>query len=365
MDMTVKSKSNGRYAEKRVDLVLEGGGVKGIGLVGALASLEEHGYLPQNIAGTSVGAVVGALLAAGYTAAELRKIMMDEFDFRSLQDTNLKGRLPLVGKPLNLVRNLGIYEGKAFERQMAEWLAAKGVHTFKDLRYEGQDAGERDIYRYKLQVITSDLSARKMLVLPRDAHLLGRKADRLSVARAVRMSMSIPVYFEPVRVTGPEGRKHVLVDGGLLSNFPVWLFDTKGIPAWPTFGLHLVNAFQIDGLTSHISPVLTACGLAANLDSFLVSLAMTMLEAQDGQYIDQDNFVRTIPIPTGGVGMTDFGISRAKKRELYQGGYQACETFLQSWNFPGYVDEFRSGKQHSRKAYLDKLMKKQGVRDRE
>lgn len=54
--------------------------------------------------------------------------------------------------------------------------------------------------------------------------------------------MSIPVYFEPVRWENPEtGKEHIIVDGGLLSNFPVWLFDADGEPDWPTFGLLLVE----------------------------------------------------------------------------------------------------------------------------
>ena len=70
---------------KDVDLVFEGGGLKGIALVGAYSVLEERGYRPQNIAGTSAGAIVAALLAAGYTAAELRQIIM-ECDLNSFKD---------------------------------------------------------------------------------------------------------------------------------------------------------------------------------------------------------------------------------------------------------------------------------------
>jgi NTE family protein len=241
-----------------VDLVLEGGGVKGVALVGALAALEDQGYIPQNIAGTSVGAIVGALLAAGYSAAELRDIMMNQLDFRRLRDLSLEGQLPLIGKPLNLLCSLGIYEGKVFEEQMEAWLKAKGVRTFKDLRFKVDDADENAVYRYKLQVIASDLTAKRMLVLPRDAGLLGIRPDRMSVAQAVRMSMSVPIFFEPVQVTGPKGVKHYIVDGALLSNFPVWLFDSPGVPAWPTFGLHLVNAFQFTGITDRIPPIETA-----------------------------------------------------------------------------------------------------------
>lgn len=347
--MTAKKMSNERNAEKRVDLVLEGGGVKGIALVGALAALEEHGYLPQNIAGTSVGAIVGALLAAGYTAKELRKIMLDELDLRRFEDPSLESQLPLLGKPLNLIHHLGIYAGDAFEEQMTEWLAAKQVHTFKDLRYYGKDANKKDVYRYKLQVIASDLTARRMLVLPRDAGLLGLEPDRLDVARAVRMSMSVPIFFEPVRVMSSKGVQHVIVDGGLLSNYPVWLFDSDGIPTWPTFGLHLVNPFEVTGLTDRIPPInQSSVYPGALFSSYLLAMALTTLEAHDWQYIEQEDFARTIPIPTLHVGLLDFDIKQTKKRELYQAGHKACEQFLERWDFEGYIAAFRSGKQQTR-----------------
>ena len=60
-----------------VDLVCEGGGVKGIGLAGAFSALEEHGYKPQNVAGTSAGAITAALIAAGYSAAEVKEIIFE------------------------------------------------------------------------------------------------------------------------------------------------------------------------------------------------------------------------------------------------------------------------------------------------
>ena len=70
--------------------------------------------------------------------------------------------------------------------------------------------------------------------------VLGVEPDDLPVAEAVRMSMSIPFFFSPVRWKHPDGKQQLtLVDGGMLSNFPVWLFDTPDLPDWPTFGLRL------------------------------------------------------------------------------------------------------------------------------
>ena len=65
-----------RKHEHRLDLVLEGGGVKGIGLAGAYSVLEEHDFEPQNIAGTSAGAITAALIAARYSAKELRDVVL-------------------------------------------------------------------------------------------------------------------------------------------------------------------------------------------------------------------------------------------------------------------------------------------------
>ena len=76
-------------------------------------------------------------------------------------------------------------------------------------------------------MIASDLTEQRLLVLPRDARTLGiEDLDQLNVALAVRMSMSIPVFFEPVSFTNRRtGREHLIVDGGMLSNLPIWLLD--------------------------------------------------------------------------------------------------------------------------------------------
>ncbi len=70
---------------KRVDGVFEGGGVKGIGLVGAVSVIEAAGYEFVNLAGTSAGAIVATLLAAGYSAAELKQTI-NGIDFNTFED---------------------------------------------------------------------------------------------------------------------------------------------------------------------------------------------------------------------------------------------------------------------------------------
>jgi NTE family protein len=217
---------------KPVDLVFEGGGVKGVGLAGAYATLESRGYEPQNVAGASAGAITAALVAAGYSADELRDVVFG-LDFRQFQDRGPEDYVPLVRRTTSILLDLGIYEGRRFEAWLEELLAVKGIRTFGDLVY-GDEEDPR--WRWKLQVVVSDVTTHDLLVLPRDAGKLGIAPDELGVARAVRMSMSIPIYFEPVTWENPQtGRTHVLVDGGMLSNFPVWIFDADGEPEWPTF----------------------------------------------------------------------------------------------------------------------------------
>jgi NTE family protein len=105
-------------------------------------------------------------LAAGYTAAELRQIIM-ECDFNSLKDRAGEDWLPLLPRIVSILKDRGIYEGKAFLEWMSGLLEKKGVRTFGDL-VRRPEAEPR--YRYKLQVMVSDLTEQQVLVLPKDAH---------------------------------------------------------------------------------------------------------------------------------------------------------------------------------------------------
>ena len=311
--------------EKYVDLVFEGGGVKGIALVGAFSVLEEQGYEPQNVAGASAGAIVAVLLAAGYSAAELREIV-GELDYDHFKDESWEDRIPLAGRSLSILKDLGIYEGEAFMAWMRDLLEAKEIRTFGDL-VRREDAEPK--YRYKAQVIASDVTERRLLVLPRDAHRLGiGDPDDLNVALAVRMSMSIPVFFEPVKFANAQtGREHLIVDGGMLSNFPVWLFDAEE-PLWPTFGLKLVEKdprAPIPG--GPPQPEKSRSGVSS-VFAYLRGLVDTMMAAHDRLYIEESDFQRTIAIDTLGVRTTEFDLSKERAVELFESGRTAAEKFL-------------------------------------
>ena len=314
--------------EPKADAVFEGGGVKGIGLVGAIAVAEEKGYHWVNVAGTSAGAIVAALIAAGYTAQELKEVIQ-ELDYKRLKDASPLDKIPVLGPLTSLILEKGIYEGKFFENWIRGLLKQKNVETFNDLVLQDYRGDER--YRFKLRVIASDITSGRLLVLPQDIAEFGVRPEDLNVAFAIRMSMSIPFFYEPVVIKDLKtNQAHFIVDGGLLSNFPVWLFDSEGaVPAWPTIGFKLVEPEE--GAPNNIrGPI-----------SLLGALFSTMMEAHDARYIKDENFVRTIPIRTLGVKTTDFDISTEMSEALYESGREAAQKFFATWNFPEYVEKYR------------------------
>ena len=247
--------------------------------------------------------------------------------------------------------------GRYFEDWIGELLKAKGAETFSSLATD--EFGDDPRYRYRLQVIASDTTSHRLLVLPRDADQLGIDPEELSVARAVRMSMSTPIFFEPVSVTNEKtNREHVIVDGGMLSNFPVWLFDCPDaeVPSWPTFGLLLVEPHPQTTIGARLpAPERAAHGLGG-LFKYVKAMADTMMEAHDRLYVEKANFARTIPIPTLGIGTTEFDITPSRKEELYQSGRDAAAAFLETWDFDGYIEAFRKGKEHHRREEVGEQM---------
>src|SRR5215212_11040122 len=105
--MSVEGAAAGNEQRKPVDLVFEGGGIKGIGLVGAYKVLEEHGYQPEIMAGASAGAIVAALVAAGYSADELYDVM-SKLNFNQFKDKGWEDRLPFR-LTSSMLKDQGIY----------------------------------------------------------------------------------------------------------------------------------------------------------------------------------------------------------------------------------------------------------------
>jgi len=294
------------------DAVFEGGGVKAVALVGALQVAEERGFGWKQLAGASAGAIIASLLAAGYRGDELVQLMIEE-DFSQFLSKTWIHRIPYLGPASRLLVKKGLYSGRPLEQWIGKLLAKKGVRTFADLK-------DRE-----LRIIASDISRGTLLVLPKDLEEYGYPAERLTVARAVRMSCSIPYFFDPAKVVHhPSKKVSYIVDGGLLSNFPVWLFDREH-PRWPTFGFRLVS--ETEGKPHEIhGPI-----------SLFRAMFFTMMEAHDNRHIKEQDRLRTIQVPTTGVSVTDFHLSREKRQALYEAGRKAAEAFFGTWKYSNYL----------------------------
>lgn len=343
MDARVPSEADG---------VFEGGGVKGIGLVGGLSAAEEAGVTTwKNVAGTSAGAIVACLVTVGYSAEKLHEIMKP-LNYAQFADYGWPGKMR--GFLWNQFRMRGLAPGLFFKQWLAKQVAQSPLaqevgetelrfkHVARNDLPEGLSDDEKRRARYRLQVIASDLAGGRMLVLPHDiAGFALEKGgspvepDELLLVEAVRMSMSYPYLFAPVTLwkgTQP----YYIVDGGLLSNFPIWLFDAQGrAPKRPTWGFRLHGGVNPDELPPY-RPI--------PMPFWRVKLLKVMFEAATGAW-DQRQLgaaasARTVSIPTGTIATTDFGLTPEQAEGLFTTGRERARLFFTSDNTSSYLELF-------------------------
>ncbi len=243
------------------NLVMEGGGIRGIAYGGALQKLEQRGILRglTRVGGTSAGAIQAALLAVGYSAQEIIEVV-NATPIQRLND----GRFIFFGGTHRLVQQYGWYRGDEFATYLSELVARKTQRPNLTLA-ELHALAQKEPTRFRdLYTTGTNLTRQRVQVFSYET------TPTMRVADAVRISMSIPLYFRAVLldaqnnvITGtpaPGRPVQVLVDGGLLANYPVDLFDyPRYLPAGPaaapdahgnvfnpqTLGLRLDRAEQI------------------------------------------------------------------------------------------------------------------------
>jgi NTE family protein len=369
---------------EEADGVFRGGGVKGLGLAGALLGFAEHPEKPVkrwvNVAGASAGAIIACYLAAGHDAEDIAALMT-RTRFGNFQDFPPPGKF--LGGGINLVRKHGLARGEAFRRWFGDELEHK---TFAAVKTD-------DGFRYRLKLIACDVTNRALLVLPDDLgryRRLGEKEaidpDTFALADAVRMSMSIPYFFEPVVLVrdrvhvedagGTDGlrskqpadrlevehaneaaryfgvaeatwrelsdkelelQQAVIVDGGTLSNFPVWLFDVDSPVeklSRPTFGFTLTGGKGVGAGFNAFVQHLPWAG------RFGFDIFHTAQEAWDTRFVSHSTRVRTVAVDAGSVGTTQFDLSAADQQMLLQNGRDAAKRFLDRFDLTDYENTF-------------------------
>jgi NTE family protein len=326
-----------RAASRGADLVLEGGGVRGIALAGAVVGLAERGVVFPRIGGTSAGAIVGALATAYESAGMPMTRIRDDLDALDLATLESKGPLERVTGPFGKAGALLTRSGLYRTDRLREWLAARleeaGVRTFRDLKITADPGSDLlPQQRYRLVTHVTDLTRRCLVRVPWDLphYLLPEGAaaplsaqiaaiDAYPVVDAVVASASLPFFFQPFEQRTPEG-VCTWVDGGLLQYFPITVFDrTDGRrPRWPTWGVRLTSA--------------PPAAVPDRVVGGPLGEAIGLLETAVGQwnrYALEDEGVdaRTVLVDTSGVSATDFEIDAATRKRLYDNGYRAAQAF--------------------------------------
>jgi NTE family protein len=335
----------------RADVVLEGGGAKGVALAGAMAGLVERGVEVQRVAGTSAGAIVAALVAAGLPAERLAALAQDVDLAALVPETRLRWLGP-PGRGLAVLLGRGQRDHRPLKAWLTEQLDALGVSTFGDLTREDPGADGSPLVpglagraaSSRLVLAVSDVSRGRRVLLPWDLPDYGLDPDRFRVVDAVAASAAIPLVFEPVRLElppdapvrgGARGTEAVLVDGGLTSNYPVDVFDrTDGRrPRWPTIGVKL--SARPDA-PSPVAPVDGPIG-------FLRSVVTTAVVAGDHQVLEDRCVVdRTVFVDTSEVGSLEFDLTPAQRAGLVADGRAAAGRWLDRWDEAAYLRRCRS-----------------------
>lgn len=282
------------------NLVFEGGGVKGIAYSGVLDVLDHQRILPkvERVAGTSAGSIAALFVALRYTPEEIRRELF-ALDFEQFEDGGGIGGL------FRVFRRFGYFKGDF----ALEWLRCRvGAKTgnpratFRDLH----DGGFLDLH-----VFSTNLSLRE------SRELSFATSPDVEVALAVRMSMSIPLFFASIR--GNDGE--VFVDGGVLLNFPISAFDGKE-PNPATLGFALANT------GANPKPV-----NIRNLDIYAKELFETLLAVQTNALANtKPDLVRTAILNDLGIRTTDFDLTDEQKRELFRQGIVGTCNYLRDWS---------------------------------
>ena len=296
-------------------LVFEGGGVRGIAFGGVLQFLEEYGLTEEvdGWAGSSAGAIVAAAVAVGYTAQEVVDLLMAT-DFNQFKDDSWG----VVFDIIRLFTQYGIYKGDAFYAWFVTLIERKtgdGKITFRELH---ERTG-------KTLVLTGTcLNKAKTYYFN---HTNPEFAD-MPIALAVRISMSIPLFWKAVKL-GDD----VLVDGGVLNNYPIWVFDGKyigdaevteeQISQSKTIGFKLMTSDERpDATLYHIDNKING-----PIDYAKAFINSQLIEIERG-HIRSGYWQRTVCINTHEISSLMFDITPEQKRKLVHEGYIATKHFF-------------------------------------
>ncbi len=320
------------------NLALEGGGLRGIAYAGAFKALEDNGTMQQikNIAGSSAGAIAGLMVSIGYKADEIDSILMT-LKFQKFND----GKGGLIGKYKRIKRNFGIYKGDKYEIWLREMLMKKtgnGDLTFTQLHeLKLNDKNYKDLF-----CTGTNISKQRLEVFSY------KNTPTFSVATAVRISGGVPLYFTPIalddslqKIKQGDTSSYInyYVDGGMLCNYPISMFDSCKHGSMPlicndlifnkeTIGIKLERKEQIDSFLKNsieIPPY-----QPKNINDYFAAFANLLIETMARKYPGLLNEKgRSIYVDYGKVNPKVKKVSAKNRRMLYENGKAGVVQFFE------------------------------------
>lgn len=319
------------------NLIFQGGGMKTFAYHGVITALEEAGILPQieRVGGTSAGAMMAAILSFRLSAAE-SIALFNSLDYSKVPGLKTAVRLPARLNNLNLTREAA-QNMDAFHRLLRhygwydtdyayDWLqktiaeqCGDGRATFADFRKKGL----RDLH-----VVTTNLSQRRLEIFSAET------TPETAVADALLLSQSIPLFFAAPQFDGQTlGQGDYYGDGGILSNYPIHLFDAPQYEMDNPYYKGGIN-WQTLGCCFYTPPDCAESGhrRITNLPTYIANLLETLLETQTA--VHQQRLVdrqRTIDVSNCCVSAIDFSVQPTPENEAYQKLVEAGETAVRRY----------------------------------
>jgi predicted acylesterase/phospholipase RssA len=292
------------------NLVFQGGGTKGFAFIGVIRALDEYNILPfiKRYAGSSIGSLAATLLAVGYSYNEIKDelLSLNLSIFREVG--NECGCLTIF---FNIFKDYGLYKNNKIYDFIGKLIAKKTNTNNKDYSFKNlyDDKG------IELVITGTSLTKSKTHYF----HYL--TFPDMSIRKAVQISTALPFIYKPVKFNG-----EMMIDGGILNNYPIYIFDhgniLKNIPVkdydYNTKTLGFV--FSNDILDQKDNDVV---GIRDYYED-IVKLILTEIERLK---ISDGYWERTVKIQTGLIG-TDFKISDIEKKQLIESGYIATIDYL-------------------------------------
>ncbi|AIB52113.1 UPF0028 protein YchK [Faustovirus] len=286
------------------NLVFEGGGVLGVSYCGVLEELHKLNILKNitGFAGTSVGSIVASLLACGASYNFIKSELMG-LNLAKLTDYTSDYKIVNF---VNLINHYGLCRGDKLYNWITDMLyklTGREKITFSDVK---------QLYGNDLYITGTNLSRRSVVYFHHSSH------PDMQLRDAIRISTSVPGIFTPVEYKG-----ELMVDGGVIVNFPINVFIEKGKhSAHDTLGFMFMHLD--DELTTPLPPPAPITGA---IDYFW-AVAETALNTNYKQYMHPDDYARTIKINVGGISSMNFNITDEQREFLVTQGKNAIIEYF-------------------------------------